>query len=92
MSRSLYGQVRLHLHRNHPKDGGECTSLISVITIAVLNGVPKSRNLEVHLHYKRPFGVVRMRESRVDDVDQRLLDDALNDVVIIAAMARVVRW
>jgi hypothetical protein len=43
MCRGLYGQARLHLHRDCLKNGDECSSVISVITVVVLDGVPKSR-------------------------------------------------
>ena len=63
---------------------------VGIVGDAVVDGVPDTESLEVHLHDQGPFRIVGPGQHRPRDVRGRPLDDALDDARSGVPVARVV--
>jgi hypothetical protein len=63
----LESETRLHFLWHHTQQGGECTSIITVVVGVELDGIPKPGGLQIHPHHQCPLGVVGVGECGVDD-------------------------
>jgi hypothetical protein len=69
----------LHLLWNGPQQNSQCVSIFTVISGAILDGIPQTRHLQIHPHHQCPFGIVAAGEDKVGYPCDRFLDHPLDD-------------
>ena len=76
---SLATRIKDHLRRNTAANRVERATVVVVVGVGELDGVPQVARLHLQLHAKRPLMVVRLRQLRPAAGAPALTDDALDD-------------